>query len=77
MTKESMYRYNSSFKEDSSGYTLGTYFRHETLEDYHGYDGRAEDDPDAPFPSSVPTIVNASSDTAQQTDISTDRGFEE
>ncbi|KAF5587789.1 muramidase [Fusarium subglutinans] len=70
MTMEKMYRYNPSLKEDCSGYTLGTFYCHETIEDLYGYD-----EGPAPTTSSTPTSTTsskASSSAAQPTDVSTD-----
>ncbi|KAL6915179.1 hypothetical protein FSST1_012939 [Fusarium sambucinum] len=68
MSMEKMYRYNPSLKEDCSGYTLGTYYCHETLDDLlYGYG----DDAEPTFSQSAPSTSRTSSNTAQPTNIST------
>ncbi|KAF5615123.1 carbohydrate-binding module family 50 [Fusarium sp. NRRL 25303] len=70
MTMEKMYRYNPSLKEDCSGYTLGTFYCHETIDDLYGYD----EDPE-PITSSKPTSTTSSkpsSSAVQPTNVSTD-----
>ncbi|RBQ71978.1 hypothetical protein FVER14953_01584 [Fusarium verticillioides] len=77
MTMEKMYRYNPSLKEDCSGYTLGTFYCHETLDDLYGYDDDLYGDDENPSPttSSAPTPTTSSktsSSAAQPTNVSTD-----
>ncbi|KAF5557752.1 muramidase [Fusarium napiforme] len=77
MTMEKMYRYNPSLKEDCSGYTLGTFYCHETLDDlYHWDDALYGDDETTPITSSAPISTTISSKTsssaAQPTNVSTD-----
>ncbi|KAF5974969.1 muramidase [Fusarium coicis] len=77
MTMEKMYRYNPSLKEDCSGYTLGTFYCHETLDDLYNYDDALYgDDETSPITSSAPTSTTASSKTsssaAQPTNVGTD-----
>jgi hypothetical protein len=68
MSMKKMYRYNPSLKEDCSGYTLETYYCHETLDDLlYGY----QDDPHPTSSQPAPTTSGASSDAAQPTNIST------
>ncbi|SPJ91020.1 uncharacterized protein FTOL_13422 [Fusarium torulosum] len=68
LSMEKMYRYNPSLKEDCSGYTLGTYYCHETIDDLlYGY----EDDPEPTASQSASSTSRTSSDTAQPTNIST------
>ncbi|KAH7191830.1 uncharacterized protein B0J16DRAFT_368149 [Fusarium flagelliforme] len=69
MSMQLMYRYNPSLKEDCSGYTLGTYYCHETLEDYHGYGLRREDVSKSKPYQNVPTADGTNSGTAQPTGI--------
>jgi hypothetical protein len=63
-----MYKYNPSLKEDCSGYTLGTYYCHETLDDHHGYGLRREDVSKSKPYQHMPTADGTSSGTAQPTD---------
>ncbi|RGP63960.1 carbohydrate-binding module family 50 [Fusarium sporotrichioides] len=61
MSMERMYRYNPSLKEDCSGYTLGTYYCHETINDLlYGYGN----DPEPTSSQIAPSISRTSSDTA-------------
>ncbi|KAI6765348.1 hypothetical protein HG530_006418 [Fusarium avenaceum] len=68
MSMEKIYRYDPSLKEDCSGYTLGTYYCHETIDDLlYGY----EDDLESTPSQSASSTSRTSSDIAQPTNIST------
>ena len=67
MSMELMYKYNPSLKEDCSGYTMGTHYCYQTLDDYHGYGLRREDK--SKSTSSQSTAVGTTSDIAQPTEI--------
>lgn len=69
MSMELMYTYNPSLKENCSGYTMGTYYCVETLEDYYGYGLRSQEDAGRDRFRLGPAPGDASSDTAQPTDI--------
>ncbi|KAH6962705.1 hypothetical protein DER45DRAFT_533947 [Fusarium avenaceum] len=68
MSMEKIYRYDPSLKEDCSGYTLGTYYCHKTIDDLlYGY----EDDLESTASQSASSTSRTSSDIAQPTNIST------
>jgi hypothetical protein len=69
MSMRKAYRYNPSLKEDCSGYTLGTHYCVETLEDVlYGHNHNQE----PTSTQSAPTTSGASSDTTQPTNMTPD-----